>query len=597
LGLFSYSRLPGFVTFSCEFLREKEALIAELLLRVPHSQIIRSRSLELEIPKQELEIMIADGWRPRPSHNFDQELLQDIRTRRQERLSFFDDANVVEEQQVEQRLLETNLNGSPTQFQLRNLCRMLRFRSGATFSVPGAGKTLEAICFWLFHRRQNERILIAMPKVASIAWKDEFEKWLGFGNDEILLLDKSGVEMRRHLSENSTKTVYLVNYHKMRLCASQIANFMTNTQADGWSMILDESHYIKNSKGSTSLAARQLSSYVDGCKLIMTGTPAPQGSEDLQAQAEFLQGLPLSNVQSRDLIQRLYVRTSKEDLNLLEPVYDFIIRPHKEPHFRAYDELLNRVIEEISPVTNETNLRSIRPHMMTLRRAATDPSSMRGMEFDFDVNELPWKFEYILERMRIAKESGRKIIIWSTFVNHLTRLEELLLEYNPAIVYGAIESDSLASFTQNPKIGSREWMFDKFKFDPSCLVLLANPAACGESISLHHWCSEAIYLDRSYNAAHYLQSKDRIHRYGTNPLTGEHTCRLNEVRYTILITESTIDIRIRERLEQKINAQQELLDSGQFDIALEEEGTQDDLLNEEAGGASNNDVLDFLNNL
>ena len=138
-------------------------------------------------------------------------------------------------------------------------------------------------------------------------------------------------------------------------------------------------------------------------------------------------------------------------------------------------------------------------------------------------------------------------------------------------------------------------MFDKFKFDDSCSVLLANPAACGESISLHHWCNEAIYLDRSYNAAHFLQSKDRIHRYGQHPETGEHTCKVNQVQYKILITEGTIDGRINDRLDQKIRDQNILLESGQFHLALEEEGTSDSIQGEEGGGSSNQDVLDFIN--
>jgi SNF2 family DNA or RNA helicase len=401
--------------------------------------------------------------------------------------------------------------------------------------------------------------------------------------------------MRAFLIENSEKKVFLVNYHKMRSAITQIANFMATTSSDGWSMILDESHYIKNNTGSTSLAARQLSSFADGCRLIMTGTPAPQGPQDLQAQAEFIQGLPLSEEQSQNLIEQIYVRTSKEDLELLEPNIEVICRPHKKVHRDAYDDLFENIIEEISPVTGATNLKTIRPHMMTLRRAATDPRSVSSLRNLLSPEELPWKYDYVIEEIRRASEEGRKIIVWSTFVSNLENLENLLLEFNPAIVYGAIDSDTNVSQRGRAKIGTREWMFDKFKFDDNCPVLLANPAACGESISLHHWCNEAIYLDRSYNAAHYLQSKDRIHRYGQHPETGEHTCRINQVNYKILVTDNTIDDYIHERLEEKIAAQNDLLESGQFHLPLEEEGTVDAIKGEESGGASNQDVLDFLN--
>ena len=41
-------------------------------------------------------------------------------------------------------------------------------------------------------------------------------------------------------------------------------------------------------------------------------------------------------------------------------------------------------------------------------------------------------------------------------------------------------------------------------------VIIANPFAVAESISLHKACHNAIYLERSFNAAHFVQSKDRI---------------------------------------------------------------------------------------
>lgn len=46
------------------------------------------------------------------------------------------------------------------------------------------------------------------------------------------------------------------------------------------------------------------------------------------------------------------------------------------------------------------------------------------------------------------------------------------------------------------------------------MVMVANPAAASEGVSLHRVCHHAIYLDRTFNAAHYLQSEDRIHRFG-----------------------------------------------------------------------------------
>jgi SNF2 family DNA or RNA helicase len=62
---------------------------------------------------------------------------------------------------------------------------------------------------------------------------------------------------------------------------------------------------------------------------------------------------------------------------------------------------------------------------------------------------------------------------------------------------------------------TREQVIAEFKEPRSGLqVLLVNPAACAESISLHTACQHAVYYDLSYNLAQYLQSLDRIHRVG-----------------------------------------------------------------------------------
>ena len=82
-------------------------------------------------------------------------------------------------------------------------------------------------------------------------------------------------------------------------------------------------------------------------------------------------------------------------------------------------------------------------------------------------------------------------------------------------------------------ISSREGRIRKFHNDSSCRVMIANPQACGEGISLHKVCHYAIYLDRSFNSAHYLQSVDRIHRLGL--------AKSMETNVEILMSTNTID--------------------------------------------------------
>jgi len=88
-------------------------------------------------------------------------------------------------------------------------------------------------------------------------------------------------------------------------------------------------------------------------------------------------------------------------------------------------------------------------------------------------------------------------------------------------------------------------------------ILIANPAACAESISLHKNCHNAIYYDLSYNSGQYLQSLDRIHRVGGSENIGAN--------YYFLHYENTIDSDILVNLNRKANKMYEIIE-GDYNI-------------------------------
>ncbi len=126
---------------------------------------------------------------------------------------------------------------------------------------------------------------------------------------------------------------------------------------------------------------------------------------------------------------------------------------------------------------------------------------------------MPAKLETLLNMVQSLREQGEKVVIWSNFIETLKLIERAIkdLKHNVRLIYGATP-------TQNASVQdelTREGIIREFsKVDGSIDILVANPAACAESISLHKTCSHAIYYDLSYNCAQYLQSLDRIHRVG-----------------------------------------------------------------------------------
>ena len=70
---------------------------------------------------------------------------------------------------------------------------------------------------------------------------------------------------------------------------------------------------------------------------------------------------------------------------------------------------------------------------------------------------------------------------------------------------------------------------------------------------MHKACHNAIYIERSFNAAHFIQSKDRIHRYGLTLGT--------ETNYYYLLSEDSIDSVIHDRLRAKETRLNEIIES------------------------------------
>jgi len=143
---------------------------------------------------------------------------------------------------------------------------------------------------------------------------------------------------------------------------------------------------------------------------------------------------------------------------------------------------------------------------MHLIQAASDPSLLASSELaghPLLADALAEPSPKIVETCRIARElarAGHKCVIWSYFVRAVEHLADLLQDLRAEYIHGGVDTTPDETVTD-----SREAKIRRFHDDPSCMVLIANPAACSESISLHRVCHHAVYVDRTYNAAQYLQ--------------------------------------------------------------------------------------------
>lgn len=190
----------------------------------------------------------------------------------------------------------------------------------------------------------------------------------------------------------------------------------------------------------------------------------------------------------------------------------------------------------------------------------------------FTSGEIPPKF---IKAADIAEEiisKGGKVIIWANFIKNILDLKDYLNSRSIVTreLYGATPVEGSNSEAESFAF-TRESIVREFNSDGSSFnVIIANPFAVAESISLHKKCHNAIYVERSFNAAHFIQSKDRIHRFGlpVDVVT----------RYYYLISENSIDETINKRLTIKENRLNEIMESMPiplFDNALEDGGNED----------------------
>jgi SNF2 family DNA or RNA helicase len=150
-------------------------------------------------------------------------------------------------------------------------------------------------------------------------------------------------------------------------------------------------------------------------------------------------------------------------------------------------------------------------------------------------------------RLLLERDNDTKVVVWTHFVQNLELLVDLLAEFGALPLYGGVPRDEADDEDYN-----RERHIRLFRTDPSVRVIVANPGAVAESISLHRVSRHAVYVDRSFNAGQFIQSRNRIHRVGLLPD--------EDVTYHLLLTEGSIDEVVNRRLTEKETTMNQLLD-------------------------------------
>ena len=469
--------------------------------------------------------------------------------------------NARSEAEIKAHLESIGFKRSLTINQLNNLKKISHLPGAATFSVPGAGKTTEALAFFFVNATDIDRLLVVAPKNAFSAWDEQLDACMGENYGKFVRL--RGGEATIQIALRTNPRFMLITYDQLSRVRNTIVPLLSSGNIY---MFLDESHRIKGGKQIKRADAILEMAHLPKRKLIMSGTPMPQSPKDMVSQFSFL--YPTKDVTDTtviDLIQPIFVRTTKGQLGIPKLDHRVVQVPMTQLQREIYKTLKSEVRRQLNPVLSDSSryeLRRIGKCVMKVMEFVSNPSLLSNdMDYAFDrrvgalllESDGP-KIDYVCRRARQLAAEGKKVLIWSSFVQNVELIALRLSDLGAEFIHGGVDAGDESDFD------TREGKIKRFHTDDTCKVLVANPAACSEGISLHKVCQYAIYLDRSFNAAHYMQSEDRIHRLGLSPDA--------KPQIEFVECEDSIDQVVRTRLELKVKTMAQALEDSSLSVEI-----------------------------
>lgn len=524
---------------------------------------------------------------------------------------FSKELDIVEDFKSFKKIIHQNMLRTLYPLQLLSSFHMAFAQNSCNFAVPGAGKTTIVYGAYTYLKNLPEdnpkhvnKLLVIGPLSSFAPWENEYEDCFG---RKVISQRMSGdasitkVQKERHLYSKNPKELTLISHAGVPLLEQEIIDFLKHNKV---MVVVDEAHRIKNAEGVWGRSVVEIAKEATS-RVILTGTPLPNGYEDIYNLYRFIYPFKYQEIlqihydQLREMTKNMispdservksftsnispyFIRIKKNDLGLPEPI-DHLIEVEMDSHQReVYDFIEEKYIHSfkdnpgggVKDILNKAKL-------IRLRQASTNPSllmkplqdslehaeevgeydpNFRFAEIDnesiddvgifqkiIDYEKLytPKKFIKVKELLldKVFVEKG-KAIIWTIFIQNAEQLQEYLNQngISSKLLIGRIPQDE------------REEIIEKFNNpdNDEFRVVIANPFSVSESISLHKGCHNAIYLERDYNAASFIQSRDRIHRVGLP--------KGKDTNYYYFVSARSIDTVIDRKLNEKVKRMEKII--------------------------------------
>ena len=431
----------------------------------------------------------------------------------------------------------------------------------------GLGKTLSVLTSFadLKTRGILDFALIVCPNSLTANWLRESHHWLP-------QLNLSTISRQKKERENFLETLktgsplfldgLVINYEALRLdyVYPIIAEYLKMRRS---LVVLDESQRAKNSQSKTFQALSDLCASAER-RFLLTGTPTPKELSDIWSQVYLLdrgvrfgdnyykwleQVADIGNkwsdyavnkykpLESREAVRRVHeilLRRKKEDVvSLPEKIFSIRDVELSGEQLKRYEQVRKELLMTVSSHQGEEFVREIQSILEEYLRAVQVASNPRLVDPTWQGT--PAKFEELDEIVEeIVKENDRNLVIWTNYILNVGELVERFKAYGAAPFSGEVKPEVRAQTVAD--FQSR-----------NLKILVAIPAAGGVGITLTA-AQTAVYLDKTWNGEHWMQSIDRLHRIGQKGTV-----------HIISLHASKIDSLISKNLEKKRIQQEQLL--------------------------------------
>ena len=479
------------------------------------------------------------------------------------------------------------VGGTLKEYQVKGLQWMISLYNnnldGILADEMGLGKTIQTISlitYLIEKKKQNGPFLVIVPLSTLTNWNLEFEKW---APTVAKVVYKGPPNLRKQQQQQlrwGNFQVLLTTYEyiiKDRPVLSKIK----------WiHMIVDEGHRMKNAGSKLSSTLTQY--YHTRHRLILTGTPLQNNLPELWALLNFVLptifksvksfdewfNTPFANTGSNDKMEL----TEEEQLLVIRRLHKvlrpFLLRrlkkdvekdlPDKQERVvkckfsalqaKLYKQLVTHNKMSVSDGKGgKTGMRGLSNMLMQLRKLCNHPFVFEPVEDqmnpDKTTNDLLWrtagKFELLDRILPKFQASGHRVLMFFQMTQIMNIMEDFFrlrgLQY--LRLDGSTKSDDRSELLK---------LFNAPNSPYFCFLLSTRAGGLGLNLQT---ADTVIIYDSDWNPHQDLQAQDRAHRIGQK----------NEVRILRLISSNSVEEKILERAQFKLDMDGKVIQAGKFD--------------------------------